>query len=67
MKSQALDETGNRYGLLTVLYRGPNWRTSAQWYCRCDCGQTLLVRGGHLRNGHTTGCRHCRATKHGHG
>lgn len=59
-----IDETGNRYGRLTVieLYdpakHGPYARRSetALWYCRCDCGEHVLVRGDSLRRNATRSC-----------
>jgi hypothetical protein len=59
----AIDETGNRYGKLTVISRGPSSDAgNAQWWCDCDCGQRSLVRGISLRVGNTTACGHCRGT-----
>ena len=45
------DETGKRYGKLTVLYR-----TEARWHCICDCGNECDVSGAHLRNGSVQSC-----------
>jgi len=62
------DETGKRYGRLTVIERTENYRTHAQWICKCDCGKTLKVVGFHLRNGNTTSCGCAmidKATTHG--
>lgn len=55
--SNLKDEIGKRYGRLTVLSRGPNTKSGlAQWNCKCDCGNELLIRGSSLRNGHTQSC-----------
>ena len=57
-------EVGKRYGHLVVLrevdkdknkidkkkYRG------ALWECKCDCGNTTIVAGGHLRAGNVKSC-----------
>jgi hypothetical protein len=52
-----IDETGNRYGQLTVLERSENSGTGeAQWICACDCGTTSRVRGYNLRQGRTNSC-----------
>ncbi len=53
----AVDETGRRYGRLTVLGRdGSNSHGIALWMCRCDCGNKLQARGSDLRSGHTVSC-----------
>ena len=44
-----VDETGNKYGFLTVMYR-------AMWHCKCDCGNECDVLGASLRNGNTKSC-----------
>lgn len=51
-----IDETGNKYHRLTVLYRGNNKNGRVQWHCRCDCGKELDVDGSSLRNGNTKSC-----------
>ena len=53
-----IDETGNKYGYLTVVKRGPNnARGKACWICDCDCGtKNILVIGSQLRNGKTKSC-----------
>ena len=53
------DETGNKYGRLTVIKRGENDKQgNARWYCQCDCGnpELYLARGYGLRNGHIQSC-----------
>lgn len=58
MQCKLKDETGNRYGKLTVIerhyYEGKN--NGAKWMCECDCGNNHIVAGGQLRNGTTTSC-----------
>lgn len=55
--SHLKDETGNKYGLLTVLYRGPNSKDGrVQWHCRCDCGNEVDVIAKNLRSGNTKSC-----------
>ena len=50
------DETGKRYGMLTVL-RFHEVRNGQPFFaCRCECGQQLSVRGANLRSGNTTSC-----------
>jgi hypothetical protein len=52
------DITGQSFGLLTVLKRGPDAPDGRiQWVCICRCGfQNALVRGDHLRSGNTQSC-----------
>lgn len=44
---KARDLTGQRFGMLTVLYRMPNRqvgkRSRVVWHCRCDCGKETDV------------------------
>lgn len=51
------DETGNKYGRLTVLYRAENSKDGKiKWHCKCDCGNEVDIRGTDLRNGKTISC-----------
>jgi hypothetical protein len=56
MKSTLINETGNRYGRLTVLQRDGRECKPTKWLCRCACGVTVSVRGDHLRQGSTRSC-----------
>jgi hypothetical protein len=67
-----IDETGNTYGLWTVLKRAPDRpRTNGgpihYWMCQCSCGTEREVRGENLRGGLSTscGCDRKGNTKHG--
>ena len=51
-----IDETGHRYGKLTVLGERIPSRYGPKWRCQCDCGNTVYVRGDYLRSGHTKSC-----------
>ena len=52
-----INEIGNRYGRLLVLERAKNnHRGEAQWFCQCDCGNQVIVKGVSLRTGHTRSC-----------
>lgn len=59
-----IDMTGERIGLLVVLSRAPNQQGTAQWFCRCDCGEICTVAGISLRaterSGHRRHCPACR-------
>jgi hypothetical protein len=52
------DETGNVYGLLTVLKRSekPSDKHGIYWDCLCECGTLITVLGCNLRNNHTISC-----------
>lgn len=55
--AKAIDLTGQVFGRLTVIERGTNSSDGkARWLCRCTCGNTTLVTGRLLRNGHTKSC-----------
>lgn len=56
-----IDRTGERYGRLTVEKRGPDkihpcGRKSVQWWCKCDCGNYVLVYTSGLASGKTQSC-----------
>lgn len=56
------DVSGKKFGRLLVIGlsdMSPG-RGEARWLCKCQCGNYRIVRGGHLRSGHTgsCGCQH---------
>lgn len=54
---KTIDETGNRYGRLTVVRRAESTRGGeARWLCRCECGGEKIARGTKLRRGETRSC-----------
>jgi hypothetical protein len=60
MGDRAIDMTGARIGRLLVLHRAGSYSKGnsqrALWFCLCDCGSTVEVRGQNLRNGTTKSC-----------
>lgn len=54
------DRIGIRYGRLVVIsFAGViqnGFNSSTTWFCKCDCGKEIIVRGCHLPNGHTKSC-----------
>lgn len=55
--AKLIDETGKRYGYLTVIQRAENTKDGrAVWLCKCDCGNEVKVLGKHLRSGNTKSC-----------
>lgn len=52
-----IDLTGKRFGRLVVVQRTENSkRGESNWFCKCDCGGTKIVKGNHLREGSTKSC-----------
>jgi hypothetical protein len=52
-----INETGNKYGRLTVLSRaGSTSSKGARWLCECDCGWWVIVNGEDIRTGRSTSC-----------
>ena len=55
--AKVIDETGNQYGLLTVIERaGSNKTGQALWKCKCKCGNETIIEGTRLRYGDTKSC-----------
>ena len=54
MRSKNLD--GRRFGYLSVVKLAHAYGGHAHWLCRCDCGKDTVVKGSHLRSGHTISC-----------
>lgn len=53
----AVDEVGNRYGKLLIIEKASIvYGVGARWVCRCDCGNTVVVRGNQLRKGMQNNC-----------
>ena len=56
-----IDLINKRFGKLLVVSQAeniqtPNGRSHIAWNCICACGNTIMVRGDNLRNGHTISC-----------
>ena len=57
MKRAASDLAGQRFGRLTVLERmSAKSGGHLLWWCRCDCGKEIAVRGDSLKSGRTASC-----------
>jgi hypothetical protein len=53
-----IDIVGNRYGRLVVVsysHADPK-NFKAMWLCKCDCGNSKIIMGGSLKQGHTKSC-----------
>lgn len=53
-----IDLTGQKFGRLTVLYRGDKVEhgKSVKWYCQCDCGNCCWITSNGLRTGNSKSC-----------
>jgi len=52
-----IDITGQRFGRLIALCISTELLSDRPaWFCRCDCGKELTVRGNFLRSGKSTSC-----------
>lgn len=52
-----IDETGNQYGRLTVLYLDKeNKKPDKHWICKCSCGTIKSISGSQLRAGRVKSC-----------
>lgn len=53
-----IDLTGKTFDRLTVVAEVDKRAVykKVMWRCLCECGEWLIVAGGHLRSGHTTSC-----------
>ena len=51
------DITGNRYGHLVVLRFAEMRGHQSYWECACDCGNTVITRGGNLSSNEMKVCR----------
>ena len=55
--SKSKDLAGNRYcRLVAIEYVKKENDSHAYWKCRCDCGNTVIVRKDSLENGHAKSC-----------
>lgn len=64
--NKMIDETGNVYGKLTVLYKScVNQSGNVYWECVCECGNHYVVNGTRLRNDDITSCPMCSAKSKG--
>jgi hypothetical protein len=54
----SIDITGQKYNMLTALYKTGRQTKNKQyfWLCKCDCGNTKEVRIGSIRTGRTKSC-----------
>lgn len=53
---RAIDLTGHRYGMLTVLSLHSKVGNFRKWNCRCDCGKECVKYGHQIRAGTVVSC-----------
>lgn len=51
-----IDLTGKKFYDLTVIKRCGSNRYGALWECKCECGNTVIVRSAELNNGSKKSC-----------
>lgn len=61
MSGRCKDLTGQRFGKLIVIERAKvdekeKHGKHAQWLCKCDCGNEVIVPSGRLKSGNTQSC-----------
>ena len=57
MQKTFQDLTGQKFNLLTVIKRYPeNKKGYAQWLCKCECGNEIIVRSDLLKRGGVKSC-----------
>ena len=75
MPAKVKDYTGRRFGKLVVVEfagiraLGTKGHSGAQWRCRCDCGNAVVIRRKYLAEGNSASCGCGRAEgliRHGH-
>jgi hypothetical protein len=54
---------GDTFGSLVAVEKFDTDKGMVVWHCRCECGQSALVRSDRLRNGERTHCG-CRGQEH---
>lgn len=54
--SKFRDLSGQKFGKLTVIKRVENIGKQVAYLCRCDCGNTKIVKADYLREGYTKSC-----------
>jgi hypothetical protein len=60
------DLTGQRFGRVLVLSEARSANGKLRWFCRCDCGNEVMLRPQHLADGKTKSCGCYRRSANGH-
>ena len=58
------DLCGKKFnGLFVLEFSHFDKKRNSYWICLCDCGLTSIIRGSHLKSGHSKRCLECRKEK----
>lgn len=56
LKHEHLDLTGKKFNKLTAIKIVRIDKNGAEWLCKCDCGNEIIVNGSRLKNGRIKSC-----------
>lgn len=59
---RATDQTGQKYGMLEVIYRTENYNKKNYVICKCECGNYIKARTDSLKIGRIVSCE-CKKVK----
>lgn len=62
---KALNLTGQRFGMVTVLRPAPKVDNLLAWHCYCDCGTFFVAKGSRLKSYKSCGCQRGAKPTHG--
>lgn len=62
---KVIDLTGQYFGRLEVIRYDHTEKSGKYWLCHCECGNTKVIKGSLLQNGHTRSCG-CLVKERGH-
>jgi hypothetical protein len=65
MKHSRIEMAGRRFSKLVVQSYAGMRNKEAAWNCTCECGKTIVVRGGALRRANNKSCGCLRGTQKG--
>lgn len=51
-----IDISGKKFNRLTVIKKAPNKNGRTMWHCLCDCGNTTIARGEHIKKNKINSC-----------
>lgn len=63
-KRSVIDLSGKRFGKLVAIEIVGDTSQHTNWLCKCDCGNTRVIRSDSLRNGRLPSCGCAKGTFH---